>query len=294
MQDLAHWLEELGMSEYAQRFAARRRLAHERAEGDVSTCHGDGELRNGCKRTVRRHDCAHYGRRFRYRLRRRQPRHRRGWTGPLWDVDQAKLDAAQAKFGPKVRAKRVDITNPEEVERAAKDAEAAMGHIDILVCSAGVAGLNAEVVDYPIDEWKRVFDVNINGLFYCNRYVGRLMKARGYGRIVNISSVAGKEGNPTASAYSASKAAVIGFTKSLGKELATDGVTVNAVAPAVIETPMLGKVDAAHIAYMRSKIPMERFGTVEEVAALICWLASRECSFSTGAVFDLSGGRATY
>jgi 2-dehydro-3-deoxy-L-rhamnonate dehydrogenase (NAD+) len=212
----------------------------------------------------------------------------------LWDVDQAKLDAAQAKFGPKVRAKRVDITNPEEVERAAKDAEAAMGHIDILVCSAGVAGLNAEVVDYPIDEWKRVFDVNINGLFYCNRYVGRLMKARGYGRIVNISSVAGKEGNPTASAYSASKAAVIGFTKSLGKELATDGVTVNAVAPAVIETPMLGKVDAAHIAYMRSKIPMERFGTVEEVAALICWLASRECSFSTGAVFDLSGGRATY
>ena len=210
----------------------------------------------------------------------------------LWDVDQAKLDAAQARFGPKARAKRVDITNA--VERAAKDAGAAMGHIDILVCSAGVAGLNADVVDYPIDEWKRVFDVNINGLFYCNRYVGSLMKARGYGRIVNVASVAGKEGNPTASAYSASKAAVIGFTKSLGKELAKDGVTVNAVAPAVIETPMLGKVDAAHVAYMRSKIPMERFGTVEEVAALICWIASRECSFSTGAVFDISGGRATY
>jgi 2-dehydro-3-deoxy-L-rhamnonate dehydrogenase (NAD+) len=212
----------------------------------------------------------------------------------LWDVDQAKLDAAQAKFGPKARAKRVDITNAAEVERAAKDADAAMGHIDILVCSAGVAGLNADVVDYPIDEWKRVFDVNINGLFYCNRYVGSLMKARGYGRIVNVASVAGKEGNPRASAYSASKAAVIGFTKSLGKELAKDGVTVNAVAPAVIQTPMLGKVDAAHLAYMRSKIPMERFGTVEEVAALICWLASRECSFSTGAVFDVSGGRATY
>jgi 3-oxoacyl-[acyl-carrier protein] reductase len=212
----------------------------------------------------------------------------------LWDVDQAKLDAAQAKFGAKARAKRVDITNAEEVERAAKDASAAMGHIDILVCSAGVAGLNADVVDYPIDEWKRVFDVNINGLFYCNRSVGSLMKARGYGRIVNVASVAGKEGNPTASAYSASKAAVIGFTKSLGKELAKDGVTVNAVAPAVIETPMLGKVDAAHVAYMRSKIPMERFGTVEEVAALICWIASRECSFSTGAVFDISGGRATY
>jgi 2-dehydro-3-deoxy-L-rhamnonate dehydrogenase (NAD+) len=212
----------------------------------------------------------------------------------LWDVDQAKLDAAQAKFGAKARAKRVDITNAEEVERAAKDADAAMGQIDILVCSAGVAGLNADVVDYPIDEWKRVFEVNINGLFYCNRSVRSLMKARGYGRIVNVASVAGKEGNPRASAYSASKAAVIGFTKSLGKELAKDGVTVNAVAPAVIETPMLGKVDAAHVAYMRSKIPMERFGTVEEVAALICWIASRECSFSTGAVFDISGGRATY
>jgi 3-oxoacyl-[acyl-carrier protein] reductase len=217
-----------------------------------------------------------------------------GGVVTLWDVDQAKLDAAQAKFGTKARAKRVDITNPEEVERAVKDTHAAMGHIDILVCAAGVAGLNADVVDYPADEWKRVFDVNINGLFYCNRYVGSLMKARGYGRIVNVASVAGKEGNPRASAYSASKAAVIGFTKSLGKELAKDGVTVNAVAPAVIDTPMLEKVDATHLGYMRSKIPMERFGTVEEVAALICWLASRECSFSTGAVFDISGGRATY
>jgi 2-dehydro-3-deoxy-L-rhamnonate dehydrogenase (NAD+) len=217
-----------------------------------------------------------------------------GGVVALWDVEQTKIDAAQAKFGAKARAKRVDITNAEEVKRAAKDAETAMGHFDILVCCAGVAGLNADVVDYPIDEWKRVFDVNINGLFYCNRYVGQLMKARGYGRIVNVASVAGKEGNPRASAYSASKAAVIGFTKSLGKELARDGVTVNAVAPAVIETPMLEKVDAAHLTYMRSKIPMERFGTVEEVAALICWLASRECSFSTGAVFDISGGRATY
>jgi 2-dehydro-3-deoxy-L-rhamnonate dehydrogenase (NAD+) len=217
-----------------------------------------------------------------------------GGLATLWDIDQAKLDAAQAKLGPKAHARRVDITNPAEVERAAEDAETAMGHIDVLVCSAGVAGLNAEVVDYRVDEWKRVFDVNINGVFYCNRYVGRLMKARGYGRIVNVASVAGKEGNPRASAYSASKAAVIGFTKSFGKELARDGVVVNAVAPAVIETPMLGKVDAAHIAYMRSKIPMERFGTVEEVAALICWLGSRECSFSTGAVFDVSGGRATY
>lgn len=217
-----------------------------------------------------------------------------GGRATLWDVDQAKLEAAQAKFGLKARAKRVDITNPEEVERAAKDAEAAMGHIDILVCSAGVVGLSSDVTDYPIDEWRRVFDVNINGLFYCNRCVGPLMKARGYGRIINVSSVAGKEGNPRMPAYSASKAAVIGFTKSLGKELAKDGVTVNAVAPAVIDTPLVEKADAAQVSYMRSKIPMERFGTVDEAAALICWLASRECSFSTGAVFDLSGGRATY
>ena len=162
-------------------------------------------------------------------------------------------------------------------------------------CAApGSPGPNALVIDYPIDEWKRVFDINLNGLFYCNRFVARMMKARGYGRIVNIASIAGKEGNPTASAYSASKAAVIGLTKSLGKELAKDGVCVNAVTPATIETPILEQVSAAHIAYMRSKIPMERFGTVDEAAALICWLASRECSFSTGAVFDLSGGRATY
>jgi 3-oxoacyl-[acyl-carrier protein] reductase len=183
---------------------------------------------------------------------------------------------------------------PADVERAANASNAALGQIDALVCSAGVAGQNALVIDYPIDEWKRVFDVNVNGLFYCNRFVARLMKARGYGRIVNVASIAGKEGNPTASAYSASKAAVIGLTKSLGKELAKDGVTVNTVTPATIETPILEQVSAAHIAYMRSKIPMERFGAVEEVAALICWLASRECSFSTGAVFDLSGGRATY
>jgi len=212
----------------------------------------------------------------------------------LWDVDQAKLDAATAEFGARSRATRVDVTDPAAVERAAKEAEGAMGGVDVLVCSAGVAGVNALVVDYPLDEWKRVFDVNVNGLFYCNRFVARLMKARGYGRIVNIASIAGKEGNPTASAYSASKAAVIGLTKSLGKELAKDGVTVNVVTPATIETPILDQVTAAHIVYMRSKIPMERFGNVDEAAALICWLASRECSFSTGAVFDLSGGRATY
>jgi NAD(P)-dependent dehydrogenase (short-subunit alcohol dehydrogenase family) len=212
----------------------------------------------------------------------------------LWDVDQAKLDAARASLGEKARVTRLDITDSAAVERAARQAESAMGRIDALVCSAGLAGLNALVVDYPIDEWKRIFDVNVNGLFYCNRYVALLMKARGYGRIVNVASIAGKEGNPTASAYSASKAAVIGLTKSLGKELAKDGICVNAITPATVETPMLAQVSAAHIAYMRSKIPMDRFGTVDEMAAIICWLASRECSFTTGAVFDVSGGRATY
>ena len=212
----------------------------------------------------------------------------------LWDLDPQQLGAATSELGAQSRARLVDVTSAEDVERAAEDANATMGSVDALVCSAGVAGVNAPVIDYPIADWKRVFDVNVNGLFYCNRFVARLMKARGYGRIVNISSIAGKEGNPTASAYSASKAAVIGLTKSLGKELAKDGVTVNAVAPATIETPILEQVSAAHIAYMRSKIPMERFGTVEEAASLICWLASHECSFSTGAVYDLSGGRATY
>jgi len=212
----------------------------------------------------------------------------------LWDVDPRRLDAAVAEIGPAARADRLDLTDPAAVEAAAKAAETAMGHIDALVCSAGVAGQNALVIDYPIEEWKRVFDINANALFYCNKFVATLMKARGYGRIVNLSSIAGKEGNPTACAYSASKAAVIGFTKSLGKELAKDGITVNAVAPATIETPILEQVSQAHIAYMRSKIPMERFGTVDEAASLITWLASRECSFSTGSTYDLSGGRATY
>jgi NAD(P)-dependent dehydrogenase (short-subunit alcohol dehydrogenase family) len=212
----------------------------------------------------------------------------------LWDLDPKRLDKARAELGEHSRSERVDVADPSDVERAAESTYAAMGEIDALICSAGVAGLNALVIDYPVEEWKRVFNINLNGVFYCNRSVARRMKARGYGRIVNLSSIAGKEGNPTASAYSASKAAVIGLTKSLGKELAKDGVTVNAVTPATIDTPILEQVSAAHIAYMRSKIPMDRFGTVDEAASLICWLASRECSFSTGAVFDLSGGRATY
>ena len=191
----------------------------------------------------------------------------------IWDQDPARLKAAVAEVGAaSARADEVNVADPSSVERATLAAAGEMGHIDILVCSAGVAGKNALVIDYPIDEWKRVFDINVHGLFYCNRFVSKLMKHRGYGRIVNIASIAGKEGNPTASAYSASKAAVIGLTKSLGKELAKDGVCVNTITPATIDTPILSQVSDAHIAYMRSKIPMERFGTVEEATAIVCWL----------------------
>ena len=212
----------------------------------------------------------------------------------LWDRDKARLEAAKSALGAGAHIRELDITDNSAVEAATLEAEKALGAIDALVCSAGVAGQNATVIDYPVEEWKRVFDINVNGLFHCNRAVARVMKARGYGRIVNIASIAGKEGNPNASAYSASKAAVIGLTKSLGKELAKSGVCVNAITPATIDTPILEQLTAEFIAYMRSKIPMERFGTVEEVASLVGWLASRECSFSTGAVFDISGGRATY
>jgi NAD(P)-dependent dehydrogenase (short-subunit alcohol dehydrogenase family) len=217
-----------------------------------------------------------------------------GATIALWDADQAKLEAAKAALGAKTHIFRLDVTNPTAVEQAARAAHEALGRIDVLVCSAGVGGKNETVVNYPIDEWKRVVDINLNGLFYCNRYVAPYMVKRGYGRIVNVASIAGKEGNPNASAYSASKAAVIGLTKSLGKELAKTGVTVNCITPATVDTPILAQQSEAHIAYMRSKIPMERFGTVDEMAAIITWLASEECSFTTGAVFDVSGGRATY
>jgi 2-dehydro-3-deoxy-L-rhamnonate dehydrogenase (NAD+) len=212
----------------------------------------------------------------------------------LWDADQARLDAARASLSDRAHIFRLDVTNPAAVEQAALASNEALGRIDALVCAAGVAGKNETVVAYPVDEWKRVIDINLNGLFYCNRSIAPYMIKRGYGRVVNVASIAGKEGNPNASAYSASKAAVIGLTKSLGKELAKTGVTVNAITPATVDTPILAQVSQSHIEYMRSKIPMERFGTVEEMAAIIAWLASEECSFTTGAVFDVSGGRATY
>ena len=180
------------------------------------------------------------------------------------------------------------------MDRAAREAAAALGAIDVLVCSAGITGPNTTVWDYPVDEWKRVFDVNVHGLFYCNRAIVPQMLEQGYGRIVNIASIAGKEGNPNASAYSASKAAVIGLTKSLGKELARTGIRVNCVTPAAVRTAIFDQMTQAHIDFMLSKIPMGRFGTVDEIAALVCWLASEDAGFSTGAVFDLSGGRSTY
>jgi 2-dehydro-3-deoxy-L-rhamnonate dehydrogenase (NAD+) len=212
----------------------------------------------------------------------------------LWDIDQHALDQAVAQLGEKSFGIRVDIANWEDVERAAKGSAERLGGIDILITSAGITGPNAVLWDYPVEQWRRVMDVNINGIFYSDRAVVPYMLKGDYGRIVNIASIAGKEGNPNASAYSASKAAVIGLTKSLGKELAKTNITVNSVTPAAVRTPIFDQMSQEHIDFMLSKIPMGRFGTVEEVVALICWLASEECSFTTGGVFDASGGRATY
>ncbi|HVP86506.1 MAG TPA: SDR family NAD(P)-dependent oxidoreductase [Casimicrobiaceae bacterium] len=212
----------------------------------------------------------------------------------IWDRDARALDAARTAVGSDVVTRELEVTDAAAVAAAAKSAAEALGRIDALVCSAGISGPNVPTWEYPIDDWKHVFDVNVNGLFYCNRAVVPYMRERDYGRIVNIASVAGKEGNPNAPAYSASKAAVIGLTKSLGKELAKTGIRVNCVTPAAVRTAIFDQMTHDHINFMLSKIPMGRFGGVDEIAALVCWLASEECSFSTGAVFDLSGGRATY
>ncbi|MBV9567253.1 MAG: SDR family oxidoreductase [Hyphomicrobiales bacterium] len=212
----------------------------------------------------------------------------------LWDRDAAGLKQAAAALGDKTHQVALDLTDPASVDKAARDTVAELGGIDVLVASAGITGPNATLAEYPVDEWKRVFDVNVHALFYCNKAVLGPMRAKNYGRIVNIASVAGKEGNPNASAYSASKAAVMGLTKSLGKELAKTGIRVNCVTPAAVKTAIFDQMKQEHIDFMLSKIPLGRFGLVEEIAAMIAWLASEECSFSTGAVFDLSGGRATY
>jgi NAD(P)-dependent dehydrogenase (short-subunit alcohol dehydrogenase family) len=189
---------------------------------------------------------------------------------------------------------RTDISSFDSVQAAAAETMKQLGGIDILINSAGIAGPTATVVDLKLEDWHRTIAINLNGTFFTNRAVVPHMMAQNYGRIVNIASIAGKEGNPNASAYSASKAGVIGFTKSLAKELAKTGITVNSVTPAAVRTPIFDQIPQSHVDFMLSKIPMGRLGKVDEVAALVCWLASEECSFSTGAVFDVSGGRATY
>jgi 2-dehydro-3-deoxy-L-rhamnonate dehydrogenase (NAD+) len=211
----------------------------------------------------------------------------------LWDRDDAALKQAQGLLGNGVHTVRVNVADHADVARAAAASEQ-HAPVDILVNSAGITGPNMPLADYPVDDWKSVFDINVHGLFYCCRELSPFMRQRNYGRIVNIASVAGKEGNPNASAYSASKAAVIALTKSLGKELAATGVRVNCVTPAAVKTAMFDQMAQSHIDFMLSKIPMARFGQVEEIAAMVAWLCTEDCSFSTGAVFDLSGGRATY
>ena len=217
-----------------------------------------------------------------------------GATVVLWDRDAAALAQAGVALGAKARRTRSTWPDAEAVARTAAATAKEHGRIDVLVYSAGITGPNATTWDYPVADWRQVIDVNLNGLFYCCRAVVPAMLANDYGRIVNIASVAGKEGNPNAAAYSASKAGVIGLTKSLGKELARTGIRVNCVTPAAVRTAIFDQMTQQHIDFMLSKIPIGRFGNVEEIAALVAWLATEECSFSTGAVFDLSGGRATY
>jgi 2-dehydro-3-deoxy-L-rhamnonate dehydrogenase (NAD+) len=210
----------------------------------------------------------------------------------IWDVDGAAAEETARRLG--LTAIPVDVTDEASVNAAVQRSEAAIGPTDILVTSAGITGPNLTIADYPVEEWRRVMEVDLTGPFLCSKAVVPGMAVRNYGRIVHIASVAGKEGNPHAGAYSAAKAGVIALTKSLGKELAKTGIRVNCITPAAIETGMFAQMTEAHIGYMLSKIPMGRFGLVEEIAAMVTWLASEECSFSTGAVFDVSGGRATY
>jgi 3-oxoacyl-[acyl-carrier protein] reductase len=214
----------------------------------------------------------------------------------LWDRDAELLASAVAELSGRgtVHPVSADVSSAGDVEVATAAALRALGGIDILVANAGIAGPNEKLWDYPVDAWQRVMEVNLNGVFLCCRAVVPLMIGQGYGRIVNVASVAGKEGNPNASAYSASKAGVIALTKSLGKELAGRDIAVNCVTPAAAKTRLFEQMSQEHIDYMLSKIPRGRFLLVEEVAAMVAWLVSQENSFTTGAVFDLSGGRATY
>ncbi len=216
-----------------------------------------------------------------------------GGSVAVWDRDPEALARARSALG-NAAVFEVDVTDWDQVQRVAQQSFAALGRIDILVASAGITGPNAPLADYPIADWAKVININLTGVFLSCRALVPYMLRNNYGRIVNVSSVAGKEGNPNACAYSASKAGVIAITKSLGKELAMTGIRVNAVTPAVFRSPLLAQMKQDFIDFMLAKIPMGRFGEVEEVTALICWLASDEASFSTAASFDISGGRTTY
>ena len=215
-----------------------------------------------------------------------------------WDVNTVVManaaKAIGAETGAVVHCEKVDVTQHTSAVAALARTLQKRGKIDILVNSAGITGPNVKLTDYPPEAWAQVINVNLNGTFHCCREVAAHMQTNHYGRIVNIASVAGKDGNPNASAYSASKAAVMALTKSLGKELANSGVLVNCVTPAAVKTAMFDQMTPEHLAFMLSKIPMGRFGATEEVAAMVSWLCTEDCSFSTGAVFDLSGGRSTY
>ena len=214
----------------------------------------------------------------------------------LWDLDAAAAEASAKTLSAKgrVHSVAVDVTQAESVQAAAQATLKEFGRVDLLVNNAGIAGANKPTWELSPTEWQQVLQIDLFGVYLCCHALVPGMRERGYGRIVNIASIAGKEGNPNASHYSAAKAGVIALTKSLGKELAKAGVLVNCITPAVIETDILKQCSQQHIDYMRSKIPMYRFGQKEEAAALVAWLCSNDCSFSTGAVFDLSGGRATY
>jgi 3-oxoacyl-[acyl-carrier protein] reductase len=213
----------------------------------------------------------------------------------IWDIDENAIKSALDEVNSEnLSFKKVDVTNFVEIEKALLETEKELGKIDIFVNNAGITGMNTKVWDYPLDEWKKVIELDLNSTFYCCKAVVPHMIKNNYGRIVNIASIAGKEGNPNASAYSTAKAGVIGFTKSLGKELADKNIAVNCVTPAAAKTRIFDQMTQEHIDYMLSKIPRNRFAKVDELASLVCWLSCEENSFTTSAVFDLSGGRATY
>ena len=213
----------------------------------------------------------------------------------IWDIDEKEAkDALKKLNNNNCSYQKVDVNNFNEIEKTLKQIESSHGKIDIFINNAGITGMNATIADYPTDEWEKVINLNLNAVFYCCKAVVPYMIKQNYGRIVNISSIAGKEGNPNAGAYSTSKAGVIGLTKSLGKELAQKNIAVNCVTPAAAKTRIFDQMTKEHIEYMLSKIPRNKFAKVEELASLVTWLSSEENSFSTAAVFDLSGGRATY